>query len=351
MSTDFVPPPSNRSYLDDIDEDEPNPTTNKPDEPNNATTNASSSSSSQSATSASTCVDSSTSSAVAAPVRSTGGLDDIDEDEPTPNRNASNKSVSSSSVSESVSSSLDQLDDSPSSSDSPAAVEVARILAVIAKDNELKESINNTAAGSNSTATNTAQPDHFSVLNLPQPQVSLTGEGVWTVSDDELKRTFKRLVVLIHPDKNPTLGAKDAFEAVKLAHSVLSSESDRYDYVKSYTNYRRLLNQRRADFVPPSAVTSTLDETLAAGRQVLAAKKKQSNNFAARLEAQAEAKRQAVLAGDAARRREEEKRRQEELKRKVMEGSSSSESEEEEMSIAEKIRRAKQGKSKKIRLL
>ena len=96
-----------------------------------------------------------------------------------------------------------------------------------------------------------------------------------------------------------------------------------------------------------------LDETLAVGRQMAEAKKKQANSLAARLLAQSEARRQAVLHGQEARRKEEESRRSEELKRKVMDGDSdkgSASDSDEEMSVAEKIRRAKQTQ-KKIRLL
>jgi hypothetical protein len=85
--------------------------------------------------------------------------------------------------------------------------EVARVLRVLKADKELAE----VAAGDSGAAAAAAAaaggavpasssrsaarpvPDHFSVLDLPPPQVNAAGEGVWLVDDETLKRAFKRV--------------------------------------------------------------------------------------------------------------------------------------------------------------
>jgi curved DNA-binding protein CbpA len=313
-----------RHYLDDIDDDSPSTSTGS----------ALGSSTAAAATSNLTAPTS------AQPARS--GVDDIDDDTPAAGP-ASSPTAG------------DAKNESPPAAVSPAEAEVRRIQAALARDQELASSLV-VAPPANGVVTATpslSQPDYFSILGLPQPTLSITGEAVWPVEDETLKEAFKRLVLLVHPDKCHVDGAKGAFEAVKAANTVLAADSSRFDYLKSYIAFRRALALRSEDYLPPSTTAASLDETLAAGRQMAEAKKKQANSLAARLLAQSEARRQAVLHGQEARRKEEERRRSEELKRKVMGGDSEKSSgsdSDEEMSVAEKIRRAKQTK-KKIRLL
>ena len=202
-----------------------------------------------------------------------------------------------------------------------------------------------------------AVPDHFAVLSLPPPAVNAAGEGVWLVSDDALKRAFKRLVLLIHPDKTPVPRAKDAFESVKEAHACLASDTARYDYVRAYTAMRRNLAQRDASFVPFAAGvgSASLEETLLQGRVLAAIKSKQVSAFAAKLQAQAEAKLAAARAGEAARAKREQEAREADIKRKIVQDSDNDDSDGEgtgRMSVAEKIRAAKAKQpNKKIRML
>lgn len=68
-----------------------------------------------------------------------------------------------------------------------------------------------------SPRSNTA--DHYSILNLT-PNATL----------DEIKKSFRKLALKYHPDKNQDDGAVDNFRRVKLAHEVLSDSTKRRQY-------------------------------------------------------------------------------------------------------------------------
>jgi tetratricopeptide (TPR) repeat protein len=61
--------------------------------------------------------------------------------------------------------------------------------------------------------------DHYSILSL-SPHASL----------EEIKKSFRKLALKYHPDKNTDEGASDNFRRVKLAHEVLSDPAKRRQY-------------------------------------------------------------------------------------------------------------------------
>ncbi|KAK9837824.1 hypothetical protein WJX74_005829 [Apatococcus lobatus] len=63
--------------------------------------------------------------------------------------------------------------------------------------------------------------DLFSMLELPLPEVDDLGRPVWSCSAADVSRAFRRLSVLVHPDKNPEPEARPAFEALSSAHRQL----------------------------------------------------------------------------------------------------------------------------------
>lgn len=68
-----------------------------------------------------------------------------------------------------------------------------------------------------SPRSNTA--DHYSILNLT-PHASI----------DDIKKSFRKLALKYHPDKNQDEGAVDNFRRVKVAHEILSDPAKRRQY-------------------------------------------------------------------------------------------------------------------------
>jgi tetratricopeptide (TPR) repeat protein len=86
------------------------------------------------------------------------------------------------------------------------------------KDHQRSNSQGRTRAESLvSPRSNTA--DHYSVLNL-SPNATM----------DEIKKSFRKLALKYHPDKNTDEGASDNFRRVKLAHEVLGDPIKRRQY-------------------------------------------------------------------------------------------------------------------------
>jgi tetratricopeptide (TPR) repeat protein len=71
--------------------------------------------------------------------------------------------------------------------------------------------------------------DHYSVLEVPH-----------NASEEEIKRSFRRLALKYHPDKNKDEGASDNFRRVKLAHEILSDPLKR----RQYDDELRILGRR-----------------------------------------------------------------------------------------------------------
>jgi hypothetical protein len=59
------------------------------------------------------------------------------------------------------------------------------------------------------------------LLQLPGPQLNEMGKATWTVSSSELSRAYRKLSILVHPDKNPGSTAREAFEQLKQAYNEL----------------------------------------------------------------------------------------------------------------------------------
>ena len=49
------------------------------------------------------------------------------------------------------------------------------------------------------------------------------GRTVWDVPSTEVSKAYRRLSVLVHPDKNPGPEAREAFECLNEAHRLLRS--------------------------------------------------------------------------------------------------------------------------------
>eukprot|EP00775_Hariotina_reticulata_P002880 gene2880-3171_t len=63
--------------------------------------------------------------------------------------------------------------------------------------------------------------DFFRLLQLPGPQLNELGKATWSVSSSELSKAYRKLTILVHPDKNAGSAAPEAFERLKQAYNEL----------------------------------------------------------------------------------------------------------------------------------
>lgn len=71
-----------------------------------------------------------------------------------------------------------------------------------------------------------ADRDYFRMLGLPPPDVDALGRPTWAVTPAEVSKAYRRLSVLVHPDKNPGDEARAAFEALNRAHRLLKDAGE-----------------------------------------------------------------------------------------------------------------------------
>lgn len=58
-------------------------------------------------------------------------------------------------------------------------------------------------------------------MELPQPEADELGRPVLNVTSADISKAYRRISVLVHPDKNPGEDARKAFEALNAAHRKL----------------------------------------------------------------------------------------------------------------------------------
>lgn len=59
------------------------------------------------------------------------------------------------------------------------------------------------------------------LLQLPGPEINELGRAAWPVSSSELNKAYRKLSLLVHPDKAPGPEARQAFEQLKQAYNEL----------------------------------------------------------------------------------------------------------------------------------
>lgn len=63
--------------------------------------------------------------------------------------------------------------------------------------------------------------DYFRLLALPAVEVDALGKASWDCTHTDISKAYRKLSVLVHPDKNPGEEARQAFEYVNEAHRIL----------------------------------------------------------------------------------------------------------------------------------
>mmetsp|Transcript_17372 Transcript_17372/g.29762 ORF Transcript_17372/g.29762 Transcript_17372/m.29762 type:complete len:249 (-) Transcript_17372:215-961(-) len=63
--------------------------------------------------------------------------------------------------------------------------------------------------------------DYFKLMGLPDPVADELGRPQWACTAGDVSRAYRKLSVLVHPDKIPGEEAREAFEALNEAHRIL----------------------------------------------------------------------------------------------------------------------------------
>ena len=82
--------------------------------------------------------------------------------------------------------------------------------------------------------------NHFDALQLERPHADLMEQPVWEVTGEQVHKAFRKLSLCCHPDKSTHPDAPRAFELLKKAKAVLSSELDRDDYLLNFVKQQRV---------------------------------------------------------------------------------------------------------------
>ena len=63
-------------------------------------------------------------------------------------------------------------------------------------------------------------------MQLPQVEADELSQPIWNVTSSEVSRAYRKISVLVHPDKNPAANAQQAFEALNQAHRKLRDRGE-----------------------------------------------------------------------------------------------------------------------------
>ncbi|DBA71952.1 hypothetical protein WJX79_008802 [Trebouxia sp. C0005] len=74
--------------------------------------------------------------------------------------------------------------------------------------------------------------DYFGLMELPLPEADEIGRPSWNVTSADISKAYRRLSVLVHPDKNPGEDARKAFEALNDTYRKLRDPSQLDEILK-----------------------------------------------------------------------------------------------------------------------
>lgn len=81
--------------------------------------------------------------------------------------------------------------------------------------------------------------DLFRLLSLPAPTIDALGRPKWEVTPLEISKAYRKLSILVHPDKNPGEDARQAFEALNRAHRTLKDAGQLESILKEHLDTAR----------------------------------------------------------------------------------------------------------------
>ena len=88
--------------------------------------------------------------------------------------------------------------------------------------------------------------DIFSALVLPRPECDDAGRPVWPVTDSEISKAFRKRSLAVHPDKNPSAEAKQAFDKLNDAVRSLRDPTRKGEALRRFAD-RAFKEKCRAD--------------------------------------------------------------------------------------------------------
>ncbi|KAK9917709.1 hypothetical protein WJX75_007409 [Coccomyxa subellipsoidea] len=83
------------------------------------------------------------------------------------------------------------------------------------------------------------EKDWFRLLELEPPEIDALGRTVWGVPSADVSKAYRRLSVLVHPDKNPGADARAAFECLNEAHRLLRNRGQLEEVLKEHADTAR----------------------------------------------------------------------------------------------------------------
>lgn len=95
--------------------------------------------------------------------------------------------------------------------------------------------------------------NYFETLGLAFPYADALGHPVWDVTESDIKRQFRKMSILTHPDKNrgAEAEAQAAFELVQKAKNQLLDTDKRADIVKEFVDKAKV--KQESSWVPPTS--------------------------------------------------------------------------------------------------
>ncbi|KAG2433057.1 hypothetical protein HYH02_012761 [Chlamydomonas schloesseri] len=82
--------------------------------------------------------------------------------------------------------------------------------------------------------------DYFGLLGLPEPEADELGRPVWNCTEVDVGKAYRKLSIVVHPDKNPGDDeARRAFEVLNKAHRMLKDPTSREDVLRGAADKAR----------------------------------------------------------------------------------------------------------------